>query len=374
MYNIPLMIPDITASDIQAVSHVLHSGMLVQGVVVEELETKLADYIGVKHAIAVSSGTSSLHLALIALGIGDGDEVIVPAFSFIATANVVELVGAKPIFVDIEQTTFNIDVTQIEEKITARTKAIIPVHEFGLPCQIEKIITLAEKYKLSIIEDAACALGAFYNNRHVGTFGDFGSFSFHPRKAITGGEGGLITTNNDTLAKKIKLLRNHGMTKEKGKIEFVDIGYNNRLTDIQASLIVSQFKRLDKILAKKEKIAAYYIGELSGHDQYFCLPKSGENNRHSWQTFHILANTKEMRSKLQQFLLSSGVHSNNGAQCIPFQLYYKTKYNLNCTKLFPNAMKAFTNGLAIPCYEKLSDNEIVHITKSIKSYFKSHGT
>ena len=177
---IPLMVPDIRQEDIDAVVSVLQTGMFTQGSKVEELENNLAKYLGVKHAIAVSSGTATLHLALVALGIGKGNEVIVPAFSYMATANVVELVGATPIFVDIDINTFNIDINLIEQAITSNTKAIMPVHEFGLACDIIEICKLAKKYDIKVIEDAACALGATESGKFTGTFGDVGSFSFHP--------------------------------------------------------------------------------------------------------------------------------------------------------------------------------------------------
>jgi len=182
---IPLMIPEIQQNNIDAVVSVLNTGMYVQGPRVEEFEKHAASYLGVKHAIAVSNGTASLHLALIALEIGQGDEVIVPAFSYIATANVVEVVGAKPVFVDIDINTFNIDISKIKDAITDRTKAIIPVHEFGLACDIEAVCQIAKINSLFVIEDAACAFGAKENNIFVGTLGTVGSFSFHPRKAIT---------------------------------------------------------------------------------------------------------------------------------------------------------------------------------------------
>ena len=177
---IPLMLPDIRQQDIEAVVNVLQSGMLIQGAKVKELETDLERFLNVKHAIAVANGTASLHLALVALGIGKGDEVIIPAFSYVATANVVELVGATPKFVDIEIKTFNINVDLIEQAITAKTKAIIPVHEFGLACDITKVCEIAKKHNLFVIEDAACALGASENGKFAGTFGHLGSFSFYP--------------------------------------------------------------------------------------------------------------------------------------------------------------------------------------------------
>ncbi|MGE8513935.1 MAG: DegT/DnrJ/EryC1/StrS family aminotransferase, partial [Chryseobacterium culicis] len=193
---VPLASPDINETDINRVVDVLKSGMLVQGENVGLLENFFSDYLGAEYASALSNGTSTLHLALITLGIGAGDEVIIPAFSYVATANVVELVGAKCIFVDIDENTFNMDVNKIKEAITPNTKAIIPVHEFGLACDIENVMNIAREHNLYVIEDAACALGATQNNKKVGTFGDFGSFSLHPRKSITSGEGGILTTNN----------------------------------------------------------------------------------------------------------------------------------------------------------------------------------
>lgn len=362
---IPLMVPDIQPQDIEVVVSVLKSGMLVQGKNVEELELSIANYLGVKHAIAVSNGTASLHLALIALGIGPDDEVIVPALSYVATANVVELVGAKPIFVDITIDTFNIDVEQIEGKITSKTKAIIPVHEFGLACEIERVMGIAHKYNLKVIEDAACALGAKSNGTFAGTFGDVGSFSFHPRKAITGGEGGLIVTNNDELAERFRVLRNHGISMSTGNMEFVDAGFNYRITDFQAALILSQFQRLENILTTKDSLANIYFDELADVN-YIRLPHIPNEKRHTWQSFHIVLNPTVNRDLLISKLREKGVGTNYGAQCIPYQVYYKNKYNLDSEKLFPNALNAFRQGLAIPLYEKLNHNDIIAISNVLR--------
>jgi len=200
--KIPLMVPDIKPDDIKAVTDVLQTGMLIQGKQVALFEQDVARYLNVKHAIAISNGTATLHLALIAAGIGQGHEVIVPALSYVATANVVELVGATPVFVDIDLQTFNIDVSKIESAITPKTKAIIPVHEFGLLANMELLMPIAIKHNLIVIEDAACALAASVGCQFAGTFGTLGSFSFHPRKAITSGEGGMLITNDDALEKK----------------------------------------------------------------------------------------------------------------------------------------------------------------------------
>jgi perosamine synthetase len=331
---IPLMVPDIREEDIDAVAEVLRSGMLVQGAKVEALEKSIAKYLGAKHAVAVSNGTASLQLALFAMGIGAGDEVIVPAFSYMATANVVELVGAKPVFVDINLETFNIDVTQIEDKITPKTKAIIPVHEFGLACDIREVIKIATRYKLKVIEDAACALGATDQGQFAGTFGDAGSFSFHPRKAITSGEGGMLVTNDDELAEKFRVLRNHGIQMQNGKMEFVAAGFNYRMTDFQAALVLNQFYRINEVLGKKESLAQVYLSELK-RNKNLVNPIVPAGKRHTWQSFHVVLGNEVNRDKVICKLKEQGVGSNLGAQCMPFQKYYQEKYNLNCNAFFP---------------------------------------
>lgn len=370
MKTIPLMVPAILEEDIQEVIAVLRSGYLVQGPRVLSLENTLSKALGVKHAIATSSGTSTLHLALIALGIGSGDEVIIPALSYVATANVVELVGATPVFVDIKLDTFNIDASKIASKITSRTKAIMPVHEFGLAADMTYIMQLAEKHGLFVIEDAACALGAKENEKPVGSFGDFGSFSFHPRKAITGGEGGILTTNSAQLDEKIKILRNHGISYESGAMDFVEAGFNYRMTDMQAALIESQFHRMSSQIIYKNELAGYYEQYLSDVD--LILPKVPENKNHTWQTYHIVVPEEIDRDKLINALKEEGIGSNYGAQCIPSMKFYQDKYQLDSSVAFPNAWKAYKQGLALPIYEKLSRADISYVTTQLKRKLESH--
>lgn len=362
---IPLMVPDLRDEDIESVVNVLKSGMLVQGKNVEELERKTASYLGCKHAVAVSNGTATMHICLKILGIGPGDEVIVPAFSYVATANVVELVGAKPVFVDIDQHSFNIDSRKIEALINKNTKAIIPVHEFGLAADMDAILVIAEKYSLYVIEDAACALGAKEIDRFVGTRGLFGSFSFHPRKAITSGEGGVITTNDDELARKCRIIRNHGIEILNGKMEFVDAGFNYRMTEMQAALVLSQFSRIESILETRNGLANIYYRELKNQSK-LILPCIPSNKKHTFQTFHILLDQNINRDQFIDKLGVKGVGSNYGAQCIPDQVFYRNKYNLDSNKLFPNAYRAYKQGLALPLYEKLSEKDIMHVSSVVK--------
>jgi perosamine synthetase len=363
---IPLMVPDIQQQDIDAVVRVLQSGMLIQGARVEELEKNIAAYVGSKHAIALSNGTATLHLALVALGIGKGDEVIVPAFSYIATANVVELVGATPVFVDIESDTFNINTNLIEQAITPRTKAIIPVHEFGLACDIAAICTIAKKHQLHVIEDAACALGATENGVFAGTSGAMGSFSFHPRKAVTSGEGGMLVTNDDALAAKLRILRNHGIDMQNGNMEFVAAGYNYRLTDFQAALVNSQFQRIKTILDYKRKLATVYFDGLANNDKIKC-PTVHPSKLHSWQSFHVLLEKSVDRNELIVQLKAAGIGTNYGAQCMPYQQFFSEKYQLDCEILFPNAMNAYKQGLVLPLYEKLAEEDIMNVVTKINT-------
>jgi len=361
---IPLASPDIRQVDIAELVSVLNSGNLVQGERVAILERSLEQYLGVQHCLAVSNGTASLHLILVALGIGHGDEVIVPAFSYIATANVVELVGATPIFIDIEIDSFNIDAGKIVEKITHRTKAVMIVHEFGLSADTQKIKALCDERNIPLIEDAACALGGKEGVIYAGTTGVAGSFSFHPRKAITSGEGGAIVTNSHELAKKLKALRNHGIEfGPNNELDFAYAGFNYRLTDFQAALLISQLERLDYILSKKDQIANRYIHEISSPK--LKLPVAPENKTHAWQTFHLLLDDSKDQKNVISQLKINGVGSNYGAQCMPAQKLFQQKYKLDVSKLFPNAMRAYEKGLAVPLYEKLTNSNIAYIIKQI---------
>jgi perosamine synthetase len=370
MSFIPLSSPNITEADIEAVAAVLRTGMLVQGEQVEAFENEVGRYLGVENVIAVSNGTASLHLALVALGIGPGDEVIVPAFSYIATANVVEIVGATCVFVDIELDTFNIDVSQVEAAITSRTKAIIPVHEFGLACDITDLMKIADNHGIAVIEDAACALGAKDGEKFVGTFGNVGSFSLHPRKAITSGEGGLLTTNDPALANELRILRNHGIEVRNGKAEFVRAGFNYRMTDFQAALARGQFSRLDTMIDARNSLATVYMVNLRDIPS-FELPRVPENKRHTWQTFHLRLNGNLPRDEVIRRLRDHGTSANYGAQCIPAQTYFRNKYSLDSSSLFPNALSAFQNGLAIPLYDKLTEENVIAVSKTLITIYAS---
>lgn len=359
---IPITKPYITDTDITAVTDVLKTGMLVQGENVMALEKYVSEYLGNCHVAAVSNGTATMHMMLKINNIGEGDEVIVPAFSYVATANVVELVGATPIFVDIELDTFNIDVSKIEEKIGNKTKAILAVHEFGLAANVEALKLICDKHNLLFLEDAACALGAEFSGNKTGTFGQSASFSLHPRKAITSGEGGLIVSHDKSFIDQCKILRNHGVDPSKGQTGFTEAGFNYRMTDFQAALVLSQFKRFQSILDDKQKIANRYLKEIN--NPKLILPKVNEGYYHSWQSFHILLNGIKQQDAIQ-ILKENGIGSNYGAQCIPHMDFYQNKYHLNSATLFPNAYNAWQNGLVIPLYPQLTQQEIQYIINTL---------
>ncbi|MCI0472589.1 MAG: DegT/DnrJ/EryC1/StrS family aminotransferase, partial [Ignavibacteria bacterium] len=270
--KIPITKTSFLESDFNAVRQVLESGWVVQGPKVLEFEDNWSSFTGSKHSVAVTSCTTALHLSLIASGIREADEVIIPSFTWIATVNAIEYCGARPVFCDINLNTFNIDAVKAEELITDKTKAIIPVHLFGLSADMDSIMELAGKHNLKVIEDAACGFGAFYGGKHVGNFGDFGCFSFHPRKAITTGEGGMITVNLEESELLLRSLRDHGasisdLQRHTGMQpyllpDFTNLGYNYRMTDIQAVLGVMQLKRADEILRKRTEVANRYDNGL----------------------------------------------------------------------------------------------------------------
>lgn len=363
---IKLAHPYIPEEAIEKVIEVLKSGNLVQGKFVAEFEEKLRDYLGVKYVVAVSSGTAALHLSLIALGISEGDEVIVPAFTFPATANVVEIVGAKPVFVDINLDDFCIDTTQIEDVITKKTKAIIPVHEFGQAAKMDDIMSIAAKNDLKVIEDAACGLGAEFNGQKVGTFGEFGCFSFHPRKAITTGEGGAIVTNDVVLAKKVMALRNHGIEITNGKIELNYAGYNYRMTDFQAALGLPQMKHLEAELRKRVELAKEYNKQLFDIE-WIKTPKEFCNRRMVYQTYHILVDEKIDRDALLEYLRENNIEVNYGAQALNCLNYYSEKYELT-TDCNPKATNAFYKGIALPFGGDVCAKDIERIHNVIKNW------
>lgn len=323
--NVPLLVPNINSDDENAVLDVLRSGWITQGPQVASFEKEFADFTGTKYACAVSSATTALHLALMAVGVQPGDEVITVSHSFIATANAIRYCGAVPVFMDIDLATYNIDHSRLEEAIGPKTKAILAVHQMGMPCDIKAIIEIAARYNLPVVEDAACALGSkvFFDKEFqaIGApHGDIACFSFHPRKVLTTGDGGMLTTNNEEYDEKFRLLRQHGMSvsdrmrHSSDKIIFEQysvVGYNYRLTDLQAALGRSQLRRLEWLIEERQRLASLYKEALSDCKN-ITLPHEPEYARTNWQSYCIRLGRGLDQKSIMQKMLDAGISTRRG--------------------------------------------------------------
>lgn len=385
--NVPIAKTFFTEEDKVSILKPLENGWVVQGPFVKEFENKWSDFTGAKHSIAVSNCTTALHLSLAALGIKPDDEVILPAFTWIATANVIEYLGAKPIFCDIDINTFNIDTEKIRGLITPRTRAIIPVHLFGLSANSEAVMNIARENNLLVVEDAACGFGARYSGTHVGNFGNTGCFSFHPRKAITTGEGGMITTNDDVLAALLRAMRDHGATlsdlqRHTGARpyllpEFPYLGYNYRMTDLQGSIGSTQMNRANEISEKRNYWALRYNEALSklpwiktpfvpekyhhGYQAYVCM--FGESE----PSIDKITETNRQRNDFMDYLQRLGISTRPGTHAVHMLKYYADKYKLN-PEDYPNAFIADQCSIAFPLFPVMSENEFEYVISSITKY------
>jgi len=385
--NIPIARTALKDSDIKAVHAVLESGWLVQGPKVKEFEDKWSVFTGARHSIAVTSCTSALHLSLAALGFGPGDEAIVPAFTWIATANVVEHLGGSVVFCDIDRNTFNLDIMQVEQKITSRTRAIIPVHLFGLAADMAAINRIAKQYGLWVVEDAACGFGARYHGQHVGTFGDTGCFSFHPRKAITTGEGGMITTQSDVLAEKLCRLRDHGaamtdLQRHLGARPYLladhsEAGYNQRMTDIQAALGSAQMDRAKAIITERQRLARRYDEAFSslpwlrtpvhidgfenGYQSYPCLYHPEPITRES------IPSINKSRNDWMDSLQKAGISTRPATHAVHMLRYYREKYGLD-KEDFPNAWAANDCSISLPLFHGMTDEEQEYVIQKVQEH------
>jgi dTDP-4-amino-4,6-dideoxygalactose transaminase len=353
--------PQIGNDEFEAVRKVLESGMLAQGPRVEEFEKAFAGYIGTKHAIAVNSGTAALHIALLAAGIEADDEVITTPFSFIASSNAALFCGAWPIFVDISDSTFNINPHMIEQKITPKTKAIIVVHLYGQPCDMEPISKICRKHNLILIEDACQAHGSEYKGRKVGSFG-IGCFSFYPTKNMTTSEGGMITTNDDEIARRARMLRAHGQSQ---RYIHEDLGYNFRMTDISAAIGICQLAKLDESNGKRVRNAAYLSKEISGI-KGLVPPYIAPDRTHVYHQYTIRVTDafRCSRDELQKHLVKSGVGC---AVHYPIPLHRQPLYvKLGYNGSLPMAEAAAAQVLSLPVHPGLSQDDLETIVKALK--------
>ena len=350
--------------ELEEVRGVLESGWLSQGPKLTEFESMVAERAGTEHGFATTSGTTALHLSLVALGIGPGDEVLVPDFTFPATANVVIQQRARPVLVDIDMDTFTMDAGDLAEKITPRSRAIIPVHAFGLSADMNPIIELAESHRLAVVEDAACALGATYSGRACGGLGTMGCFSFHPRKVITTGEGGLIATNDGALADRIRLLRNHGGSRKDGRFTFEAAGYNYRMSDIQAAVGVAQMRKLDSLIAHKRELAALLTTELKAVEGV-TTPSEPSWGGHIYQSYVVLLDDGIDRDRVITDMREEGIETTLGTYALHTQRAYSEANSYSPGDL-PNSYAAYRRSLTLPLYPPMDESDLDRVAQGLR--------
>lgn len=352
--------PIIGEEEKQAVQRVLDSGMIACGPVTAEFEKKYAEYIGTKHAISTTSGTTALHLALLALNLKSGDEVILPSFTFVATANPILFCSATPVFCDINPKTFNIDVEKIEQLITEKTKAILPVHLYGQAADMKTITEIAEKHNLSVIGDACQAHGAKYDGKMVGSFGDMECFSFYPTKNMTTSEGGMITTNNDELAEKINSIRNHGREQTKWGYEHSRLGYNYRMTDITSAIGIEQLKKLPNFISRRRENAKHFNENIRSIETPFVL----ENVEHAYHQYTIKCKDRDILiDALKKNEIGFGIYYPK-----PIHLYnHLTQYGHSDLK---TSEQIANEVLSIPVHPALEHQDIEKIINVINGVFQ----
>lgn len=356
--------PYITEDEINAVVDVLRSGQLAHGPIVEEFEKAFSKYLGVPYVLAVSNGTVALYLALKALGISDGDEVIVPDFTFIATASMVIAVGAKPVLADIDLRTYTIDPADVRRKITRRTKAIIVVHLYGHPANMDELMEIARDYNLYLVEDCAQSHGAEFKGIKTGAFGDVATFSFYATKNMTMGEGGAVVTRHKEVAEKVKLLRNHGQV---DRYHHVIVGWNFRLTSIQAALGLQQLRKLDAMNARRREIARIYregLQDLEG----ISLPVEMPWAKHVYHQYTIWVKDEGLRDPLMEYLRSKGIQT---LVHYPKPLHMQPALSgfVTSSDICPNSLEASKHVLSLPMHPALKDDDVYYVIKSVREFF-----
>jgi perosamine synthetase len=374
---IPIAKPYLTKKEAKAAYDTILTGWITQGPRVAEFEQNFATYTNAKYAVAVSNCTTALHLAMIVSGVGQGDEVICPSMSYIATANAIKYVGAKPVFAEINPSNYNLDINDVAKKINAKTKAILLVHQIGMPADIDAFKELANNHNLKLIEDAACAAGSSYKGSKIGSHSDLVCFSFHPRKVISTGDGGMITTNNEAYYERLKLLRQHGMSvndrtrHESSKIIFEDhleVGYNYRLTDIQASVGIQQLEKIDWIVGKRRKIAFKYHKAFKGIP-FLQLPieKKGFYSNYQSYSIYLKDDCPVSRNDIMQKMLDAGISTRRGIMTT----HRETAYKDECKGLsLPVSEKACDRSIILPLYIPMKNEDIEKVISTLKSILK----
>ena len=373
---IPISLPVTGNEEWLALKEPLETGWLTAGPKVRAFEDAFAERHQVKYAVAVTSATTALHLALIALNIKAGDQVIVPAFTWVSTANVVLYQGAEVVFCDIDPNTFNLDPKKLKEKITPKTKAIMVVHLFGMCAPMDEIKTIAGD--IPLIEDGACAAGSAYKGVPAGGLGLMGCFSFHPRKSITTGEGGMITTNDDVLGKKLQILRNHGASISEEQRhhgakpyilpDFNVLGYNYRMTDLQGAIGVVQLKKLDKFIDERAQWATYYKKELASIS-WLSLPDFSDDYKHGWQSFVLIIDEEKApcsRNEIMERLQEKGISTRPGTHAVHMLGFYREKYSIQ-PQDYPGSQIANDKSISIPIHNRMVKEDFEYIVHTIKN-------
>ncbi|MEK9182967.1 MAG: DegT/DnrJ/EryC1/StrS family aminotransferase [Patescibacteria group bacterium] len=372
MKKISISKPYITKEDINVVMAVLKSGQLSLGPKHLEFEKLFAKTIGTKYAIAVNSGTAGLHLAMLAAGIGPGDEVITSPFSFVASANCILYVGAKPVFADVDFQTGNIDPKKIEDRITKKTKAILVVHIFGQSADMNPILKIAKKHKLKIIEDACESVMAEYKGKKVGTFGRSAVFAFYPNKQMTTGEGGMITTNSERVYKMCKSLANQGRGDNMQWLDHQYLGYNYRLDEMSAALGLTQLKKLDLMISQRRQVAGWYGEFLKKHSDIIVTPKIALGNTHTWFVYVVrFVNNRINRDKVIKILVKKGISSKSYLPSIHLFKFYRKKFGFKLGD-YPVSEEISKVSLALPIYVGLKKEEIKYICDKLVNILKNY--
>jgi dTDP-4-amino-4,6-dideoxygalactose transaminase len=359
--RIQLARPWMGAEERQAAMDVLDSGWLTQGPRVREFEGRLAQLAGTRHAIAVSSGTAALHLALWALDLPAGSEVLVPDFTFPATANAALLCGLTPISVDIDPTTFNLDPQAAEAAIGPRTRVVMPVHQFGLMADMDALMGLARRHDLVVIEDAACAVGATSPAGNAGAVGSVGCYSFHPRKIITAGEGGAVTTDDDDLARNVRLRGNHGIDPDGPRLSFSGLGCNLRMPDLLAAVGLAQLDRLDEALQRRVDLAGRYLRRLTGLPG-ITLPTTPAGHRHTYQTFALLLDGSIDRQIVMQRLADVNIESSIGAHALHRIDHLRSH---GPARSYPGSDRAADGTLCLPLHPGMADADVDRVVEAL---------
>ena len=373
--NVPIARPALGAEEASALADPLATGWIVQGPKVREFERAFCELSRAPHALATTSCTTALHLALSVLGVGPGDEVVVPSFTYVASANVVEQCGATTVFVDVDSSTFNMDPAALEAALSPRTRAIMVVHLFGLVADMDPIMAIARERGIPMIEDAACAVGSRLNGQHAGTFGEFGAFSFHARKVVTTGEGGMLTVSDDDRAELASIMRSHG-----GQISDLErhrmgsfalpehevVGFNYRMTDLQAALGIVQLGRLDELVGRRRELAAMYDEALSDVPGV-VVPRVPDGAEHTYQSY-VLRLTGEAamrRDEVAVALQRRGISTRQGTHAVHLLVYYRRRYDI-AAEDFPRSLDADRNSLSLPIFPAMTAEEQNYVIAGLR--------